>query len=222
MTTLRCAGGAISLIESPRIRISNSLFVSNHAVVPSTTPVSLPTQSAYICGDGHGGAVCLVGSPGSIVMVQNATFLDNSASFGGAVSLHTDSSCTLKQLSAGCFSTHIESSCKFWNNTATDGAGGALFWTHSGNLNVTCSSLQNTDVLVGAGSGETTELLVSAPCSDWLGNTVTGSGYGPTIASTPFSLRPLTSDLSYYTSNQILPLTVYAQVRPKCSLPPDL
>lgn len=206
------------MMESPRIRISNSLFVSNGAAAASTTLGSSIPLSAYMCGDGCGGAVCLVGSPGSVIMVQNATFLNNSASFGGAVSLHSDSSCTLQQLSTGCFSAHIESTCNFTNNTAIDGAGGAVFWTHSGNLNVTCSSLQDTDVLDGAGSSKTADLFLATACSDWLGNQVTGTGYGPIIASTPFSLIPLTRVFPYYTSNELLPLTLYAQVRPAISL----
>lgn len=208
----RLAGGAISAVDSPLTLISNAIFFGNHAHSSNTSTGFKTSTSAYACGNGHGGAACLVGSPGSNITVHNTLFLYNTASFGGGMSLHADSSCTLQQLSRGCFSASIDASC-FTNNTAYDGGGGAVFWTHSGNLNISCGSQQDTLVVVQSGSAVTAAPVSSSPCSDWLGNEVTGVGYGPTIASTAFQLTPVTSQVPYYTSNTLLPLSVTVQVR---------
>lgn len=195
------------MVESPFTFISNAVFYGNHASMGFTS-----STSAYACGDGHGGAVCLIGAPGSNVSIHNALFISNTASFGGGISLHADSSCTLQQLVNGCFSANIDDSCMFSNNTAVDGAGGALFWTHPKNLNITCSSWQIPSSFMVSDSSEPANLLSAAPCSDWLGNQVTGAGYGPIIASTSMRLTPMTHEVPYYTSNQLLPLSVFTQV----------
>lgn len=157
--------------------------------------------------------MCIFGTSRSSVTLQSAQFINNSATFGGGVSLHADPSCTLSQLSTGCFSATFDSMCNFSGNTASGGAGGAMFWTDPGNLNITCNS---TRVVPQPMDGLATLVAevphVELPCSNWLGNQITGTGYGPVIASSSFYLQPELSDLSYYTSNQPLPLTVLIQV----------
>lgn len=188
--------------------MTHSLFVNNQAQAGGSG-----ADVSYACGSGHGGAVCLVGAPGSNITVQTTLFLNNTASFGGGVSLHADTSCTLHQLSTGCFSSTFDATCQFSNNTAVDGAGGALFWTTPGNLNILCSSGQSAPSATSSIDAQAMAVLGTTPCDDWLGNQVTGAGYGSAAASTSFFLRPHTLELPYYTSNELLPLQVSAQVR---------
>lgn len=49
-------------------------------------------------------------------------------------------------------------------------------------------------------------------CGSWVGNHVSGDGYGPVIATTAFYIQPTTSQLPYYTSNDPLLLNVTLQV----------
>lgn len=180
--------------------------MSNQAVLDSGV------ELAYGCSAGYGGALCLLGTPGSSVTLQQSIFLNNSASYGGGASVHTDSSCSSLQLSEGCFSAYFNASCKFYNNTAAEGAGGALFWTRPGNLNISCSDGHSL-LLSHIPEADHGGLLDAFPCSDWTGNQATGAGYGGVAASTSFYLQPSTPYLPYYTSNALLPLKVFAQVR---------
>lgn len=214
LSSLSPSGGAISLVESPSVVINHALFINNQAQTGSSG-----ADVAYACGKGHGGALCFVGIPGSNMTVQTTLFLNNTAVFGGGVSLHADTSCTLQQLSEGCFLATFGDSCKFSNNTAADGAGGAVFWTRPGNLNISCGSGQSGPAAIGDAYSEFAGSRRVTPCDDWAGNRATGYGYGPAAASTSFYLRPTTLELPYYTSNEILPLQVSAQVRVQGMVP---
>lgn len=198
-------GGAISLVGSQQAVISHALFIGNEAISDSGLEV------AYACGGGHGGALCLVGSPGSNILVSNSVFLNNTASYGGGMSIHADLTCTTHQLSEGCFNATVGSSCKFLNNSAFEGAGGALFWTHPGNLNISCSARHSLAVNADT-TAEAAVLLSALPCDDWSGNHVTGAGYGPVAASTSLYLQPTYPELPYYTSNAVLPLQAFTKV----------
>lgn len=193
---------------SPTALIKYTLFINNQATVASSSD-----DMAYACGGGYGGAMCIVGIPGSTYTVQETVFLNNSALFGGGLSVHADASCTTRQLSHGCFVANLDASCKFLNNTAMEGAGGALFWTRQGNLNISCISGRVSSISNGLTTAEAAAQLVVTPCREWSGNQVTGFGYGPVAASTSFYLKPMTLELPYYTSNELLPLQVIAQVR---------
>lgn len=155
----------------------------------------------------------MVGFPRSNISVSNSVFLANSASYGGGMSMHADLTCTTQQLSQGCYNATVDSSCQFLNNSALEGAGGALFWTHPGNLNISCSvqhSLaSNATTTMEA---EAAVLLSAIPCDSWSGNHVTGAGYGPVAASTSLYLQPTYLELPYYTSNAVLPLQAFAKV----------
>lgn len=202
------AGGAISLVASPGAYLSQVLFLDNTAQV-----TDLAAEVAYACSGGYGGAMCIFGTSRSSIVIQAGLFINNSATFGGGVSLSADPSCTTRQLSTGCFFATFDDTCNFTSNTALGGAGGAIFWTHPGNLNMSCKSSR----LVPQPSYSLATSFPSAPdvelpCSSWLGNQISGAGYGPVIASSSFFIQPQTSDLTYYTSNQPLPLTVVIQV----------
>ncbi|MEW5313066.1 MAG: hypothetical protein WDW38_004660 [Sanguina aurantia] len=213
-------GGAISLSECPTATLSQVLFLENQALAQPAA-----TASAYACGSGHGGALCIDGTSRSSVSAHSALFLNNLATFGGGADIHANPSCTPQELAAGCFAATFDAHSGFTGNTAAGGAGGAVFWSHPGNLGISCggnASGAGGNATAGANStmGAVTNSNVTA-CDGWVGNRVTGDGYGPVMATTAFFIKPTTSELPYYTSNQPLLLNVTMQasvtVRP-CQL----
>lgn len=202
----------MSLVQSPGASISQCLFMDNTAKVVDSAAVV-----AYACGGGNGGAMCIFGTSRSSIIIQASVFFNNTANFGGGVSLHADPTCTQQELSTGCFSATFDARCNFTANTADAGAGGAVFWTQNGNLNISCSGTRALPVATGKPTTVLASLpYVELPCSDWNGNQVTGAGYGPVIASSSFYLQPQASDLTYYSSNQPLPLSVMMLVGGLC------
>lgn len=203
------AGGAISLSECPAANLSQVVFLDNQAQgIP-------PAQaSPYACGNGHGGALCIDGISRSTISLQSAVFTNNSASFGGAVDVHSNPSCTPQQLMEGCFTAKFDSACNFTGNVAAGGAGGAIFWSHPCNLNISCSDSDSAKSDTAGGDVAVAVDMQSnaTACSSWMGNTVTGDGYGPVIATTAFYIQPTISTLPYYTSNEPLLLNVTMQV----------
>ncbi|MEW5301128.1 MAG: hypothetical protein WDW36_004007 [Sanguina aurantia] len=202
------AGGAVSMVESPGALISNALFLENQAVFADTPP-----DVAYACAGGHGGALCIFGTTRSAISVRQTVFLSNRGTFGGGVSLQADPSCTSQQLVDGCFSATFDSGCSFGGNEAADGAGGALFWTHPGNLNISCSGEKTWLGGLASSYALPAELLLVLPCSEWMGNQATGMAYGNTTASSSFFINPITGNIVYYSSNQPLALNVSMQLQ---------
>lgn len=197
----------MSMVESPGALISHVLFLDNQAVEGSTPP-----EVTYACSSGSGGAACIFGTTRSTISVQQSMFVNNTGTFGGGVSLQADPSCTSQQLVDGCFSASFDSACNFTGNVASEGAGGAVFWTHPGNLNISCSAGKTWLGSAADAHALPVELLMVLPCSDWVGNRATGMGYGNDTASTSFFIRPVTGNLPYYSSNQPLALNVSMQV----------
>lgn len=196
------------MVQSPGASFQQCLFVNNTAqVIDSAAVVD------YACGGGHGGALCIFGTSRSVVDVQASLFINNTATYGGGLSLHADSTCTQQQLSTGCFTASFDARCNFTGNSAHGGAGGAMYWTQAGNLNMSCNVSRLVPLPVAGFRAAIMGVAdVELPCSNWGSNQVTGTGYGPVIASSSFFLQPEAVDLSYYTSNQPLPLTVVMQV----------
>ncbi|MEW5316540.1 MAG: hypothetical protein WDW38_007908 [Sanguina aurantia] len=177
---------------------------------------------------GRGGALCaalpfdnsyiqVLSQPGqrtgseAIPGVLDNVFLHNSAQVsGGAIAL--------RRYPLYISSAPADTSPGFRGIPPRLGPGGAVFWSHAGNLNITCNiqgRVQRAGVFTAAGLVD-----VNLPCADWDGNSVT-AGYGPVIASTPFFLEPVEREVPFYTSNQPLLLNVTVQstitVRP-CQL----
>lgn len=201
-------GGAISVFQSSVVQVNNAWFVNNRAT-QATSHQSVTDEG----GVGHGGAVCIVGGTASYINITSAFVSNNSASFGGGLAIHASPSCTSKQQSTGCFRVDIDGASQFVSNSAVEGAGGAVFWSHLGDLNMSCSSQGR--LLPAAMSATSRASGINMPCASWDGNTVTAAGYGPVIASTPFYLDPVERKVPYYTSNQPLLLNVTVQVRAK-------
>lgn len=202
-------GGALSLITTPS-DLSHVLFLNNTATLPTTPRSGL---EAHGCGLGQGGAICIVGDNQTVFSGQSLKFFNNTAAFGGGISLHASPTCTPEQAQLGCFTVTLDANTTFHGNSAVDGAGGAIFWANPGNLFVDCGG--STAVVQGmsdaAGSLNPVSVDVQ-PCSSWELNSVTAAGYGPVIASTPFYLEPGTQAVPYYSSNQPLLLNVTMQV----------
>lgn len=198
------------MVASPGAVLSQCLFLNNTAQVIDSAAVV-----AYACGGGHGGAMCIFGTSRSTINVQASLFINNTATFGGGLSLHADTTCTQQELATGCFTASFDASCTFTGNDAEGGAGGAVYWTQAGNLNMSCNGSRLVPTPVSGTAAFAGQPKNELPCSDWLGNQVTGTGYGPVIASSSFYLQPQAVDLSYYSSNQPLPLSVTMQVRGK-------
>lgn len=156
--------------------------------------------------------MCIFGTSRSQISVESSLFINNTATFGGGVSMSADPTCTQQELATGCFSATFDSSCNFTGNRAQGGGGGAMYWTSAGNLNVSCNATRLIPLPARVAANFTSVPDTELPCSNWMDNTVTGSGYGPVVASSAFYLQPQITDLSYYSSNQPLPLTVFMQV----------
>lgn len=198
-------GGGISIFQSSSVVLSRLLMVSNHASAQEPSSQFVLDEG----GLGHGGALSVVGGRRDTVTILATTFMQNSAAFGGGISLSSSPTCSASQRTIGCFDVTIDRSSRFQGNSAQAGAGGAVFWSHAGNLNITCNiqgRVQRAGVFTAAGLVD-----VNLPCADWDGNSVT-AGYGPVIASTPFFLEPVEREVPFYTSNQPLLLNVTVQV----------
>ncbi|MEW5320179.1 MAG: hypothetical protein WDW38_011273 [Sanguina aurantia] len=199
--------GAILLIDVSA-ELSMALFINNSATLSS---VATSGGSSYACGLGQGGAVCIVGDSLTNVSASSLLFYNNTAAFGGAMSLHASPSCTPQQTQTGCFTASLDASSDFQGNSAVDGAGGAIFWSHPGNLHLSCNGSEYVPPRT-SGAAEFPDVPVDVqPCSSWGNNTVSSLGYGPVIASTPFYLRPGIKSLPFYSSNQPLLLNVTMQ-----------
>lgn len=203
-------GGAMSLVNTPS-NLTQVLFLGNSATPPGTHS---GVSSAYGCGQGHGGAVCLVGnSPSSSFGGKSLIFINNTATFGGALSLHASPSCSADQLRDGCFTATLDSYSNFTGNAAVGGgAGGAIFWAQPGNLVVTCNSslvlphqLNAPQVFLNITEGV-------QPCTTWGINSVDSEGYGPVVASTPYFLTPGVNIIPFYRSNLQISMNVSTQV----------
>lgn len=198
-------GGAISVFQTPVITMLQTLFYANHVVRASVDQTVVDEG-----GTGNGGAMCIVGSARDTTTLSGALLMNNSASFGGGLHVRASPTCTPQQQVDGCFSVNIDAASSFVGNSAEDGAGGGIFWSHPGNLHMACDS-QGRMLLTGsvAAAGIADRTL---PCASWDGNTATGTGYGSVIASTPFYLDPVERVVPFYTSNQPLLLNVTVQV----------
>lgn len=206
-------GGALSLITTPAT-ISQALFINNSATLPSTVGGQKSGLKAPGCGFGQGGAVCVVGDNQTLFYGQSLIFAGNQATFGGGMSVHASPSCTPLQTRNGCFTTSLDSESSFLGNSAVDGAGGAIFWAHQGNLQLSCNGSSVLPQRACSVLGTVSAVSESVqPCSYWGQNTVSAAGYGPVIASTPYYLQPGTQGVPFYSSNQPLLLNVTMQVR---------
>ncbi|MEW5320181.1 MAG: hypothetical protein WDW38_011274 [Sanguina aurantia] len=195
-------GGAVSVFQAPEVSLSHILFHTNIAVESSTE--QRVTDEG---GAGHGGAVSIVGSSGDVINITSSSLYNNVARFGGGLAVHASpSECTTAQQLDGCFGVSLDATTGFFGNRALDGAGGAIFWSHPGNINISCGSLGRVqfDILAATASLPSSNL----PCTSWENNSVTAAGYGPVVASTPFYLDPLETQMPFYTSNQPLLLNV--------------
>lgn len=203
-------GGAISLVNTPS-NITHALFIRNSAVLPGTHGGG---AGSYGCGWGQGGAICLVGDNlTSSFTGQSLLFVDNTATFGGALSVHASPSCSPDQIRQGCFTATLDADCNFTGNAAAGGgAGGAIFWAHPGNLVVSCNSSQ---ALSQQPYGSAVLANISEevqPCSSWGLNSVDSEGYGPVVASSPYYLTPSANSIPFYRSNLPISMNVSMQV----------
>ncbi|KXZ54763.1 hypothetical protein GPECTOR_4g833 [Gonium pectorale] len=227
------SGGALLLDEESDLFLSNSRFTANTAI-PSSEQLSTAAGAAEgdadsrapsgSCGDGGGGALCVVGSSGAKVQLRNVSLSANSALLGGGLyaanGLHCDAP-------GGCYRIHIDPDVTFTDNVASL-AGGAVYWLYEGILNISCTqaapalAAQAWPGLLGAlrnqsytsrsldaslvasstaspSSAAASQLLDSldrlVPCASWAGNAVGPGGYGPTIASSVFYHQPALVDL---------------------------
>ncbi|MEW5320161.1 MAG: hypothetical protein WDW38_011256 [Sanguina aurantia] len=195
-------GGAVSAFQVSNAAFSRILLLDNAA-----TPAAVGQVTTDEGGAGHGGAMCIVGGPGNSISMQAVTFSDNTAAFGGGVSLHASPSCSAALQVSGCFNVTVDADSSFSGNSVQGGAGGAIFWAHPGNLNIACGRQGRMQMAADSASGAVSG--ASIPCASWGGNTA--AGYGPVIASTPFYLDPVQRTVLYYTSNQQLQLNVSVQ-----------
>lgn len=194
-------GGAISMRQSPEVLLFQVLFYGNIATLSSTIH-----DASIGGGETRGGAMSIVGGGGHNVRLRAAMMYSNTAVYGGGLSVSASTYCTDQQQVTGCFNVSIDASCDFRGNTAIEGAGGAIFWSHMGNLNITCDS--DGGVMSNMSLVETSAI----PCSSWSNNSVTGAGYGSIIASTAFYVAPVNRHVPYYTSNEPVQMDVIVQV----------
>lgn len=205
-------GGALSLVNT-NSDLSAALFINNTA----TSPTLAKSQGEpYACGAGQGGGICIVGDNQTTFNGESLIFVENLAVYGGGVSVHASPSCTPLQTQYGCFTVALDEGSQFVGNAAIDGAGGAIFWAHTGNLVVSCNGSKATPQRMSSAVDYPAVTDDVQPCSSWSGNTVSLAGYGPVIASTPFYLEPGTKSVSYYSSNAPLLLNVTMQVGSVC------
>lgn len=206
-------GGAISLVTTPS-NLTQALFINNSAFQSSTADSGV---GSYGCGLGQGGAVCLVGdNQTSTFLAESLIFYNNTAVFGGGMSVHASPSCSADQIRDGCFTATLGSKCNFsGNSAAAGGAGGAIFWAHQGNLVISCEgSHVAPQLMYGASSAHNVSLDVQ-PCDSWGKHALGAAGYGMVVASTPFFLTPGTSSVPFYRSNHQISMNVTLQVSQK-------
>lgn len=117
---------------------------------------------------------------------------------GGGIFMSVGDSCVTA--SASCYDLSIHST-SIRRNSAARGAGGGVYWTHSGVLRIQ-SCAAGYDAAYRTARLGPTELAAPRapvedrylPCADWLpaaggaggGNGSTSTSFGPVIASTPF------------------------------------
>ena len=143
----------------------------------------------------------------------NAAFEDNRATSGGAI------------FNAGLGYCHPGDDCfrlivfnaTLSDNSARGGGGGGLFWLHQNTTAILCSSvatqtewvsLMQVGQFARLGMAKRYPRPLQACSSDWEGNTAKDGGYGPDVASSPFTLDPTTRVVPYYASNSPLALDV--------------
>lgn len=198
-------GGAISIFRSSLVLLSRLIMINNQATAQGSNGQSVLDEG----GLGHGGAVSVVGGRRDNLTISATYFKNNVAAFGGGLSLRASPTCSAAQRAIGCFNVTIDESSYFQGNFARNGAGGAIYWSHAGNLNITCNSQGKMPLDVSSSALGVSDDNV--PCANWDGNNIT-DGYGPIIASTPFFLEPVEQHVPFYTSNQPLLLDVSVQV----------
>lgn len=206
-------GGAIFLVSTPS-NLTQAVFIYNSA---SKSSIGDSGVGSYGCGLGQGGAICLVGdSPASTFLAESLIFYNNTALFGGGMSVHSSPSCSAEQIRDGCFAATLGPMCNFSGNTAVaGGAGGAIFWAHQGNLVISCAGSHVSPQSWFRTSFAHNVSLDVQPCDSWGEHALGEADYGAVVASTSFYLTPGTSSVPFYRSNQQISMNVTLQVSHK-------
>ncbi|KXZ48273.1 hypothetical protein GPECTOR_29g50 [Gonium pectorale] len=213
------SGGAIMLADEGGLSVTDSGFLNNTAVafgepLTSAAGEADPRAPSDGCGDGGGGALCILGSTGAQVALANTSLSANSAALGGALYAANGQQCAT--LPGGCQRISLGANVTFTENYATL-AGGALYWLYEGAVDIRCdreapelappawpgllTQLRNQSYIsrtlgtsgssAGAASAAAT---VPLPCASWTGNAVALGGYGPSVASSVFYHMPVLVD----------------------------
>ncbi|MEW5307022.1 MAG: hypothetical protein WDW36_009443 [Sanguina aurantia] len=204
-------GGALAVISMHPAQGQNSnIFSTNFRdnvasdALPCPSRICNVYQSPSASGSGDGGAIYMEGftvQVGYAGFGTSTSFLANqrlgprrgdfrAAPLRHRQPHHPGDRRRRDQTQTGCFTASLDASSDFQGNSAVDGAGGAIFWSHPGNLHLSCNG---SEYVPPRTSGAAEFPGVSAdvqPCSSWGNNTVSSLGYGPVIASTPFYLQP--------------------------------
>ncbi|KAG2438727.1 hypothetical protein HXX76_005272 [Chlamydomonas incerta] len=183
------SAGALSLLQVEQGgEVKDCDFISN-----TGRPANAATLSEAGCSrdtQGGGGAVCVtLRRP---VKITGGSMNNNSAVSGGA--LYVQQRCILGEDEAGC-GPLLMTATSFRDNTALGGGGGVVFRSWHNLTNVTCA-------------GATAPLppqQLSVGCSEWVNNT---ARYGPNAATNAYYIKPGTTSVRQYRSNDRLNMTV--------------
>eukprot|EP00798_Chlamydomonas_sp_ICE-L_P028188 gene28186-31284_t len=231
------SGGAILILRPLFVHIVYCQFERNYAFISDAAVAGgLATVG---CGLGNGGALCwaITGlSRGTTHAIAASSFINNRAVYGGAMYITADEvTCTRPETCNLMFITGLQacnpqfltvyqpnmgnvmlptSKVNITNNTAQGGAGGALYFEHTGLTHIQCGDNNGIWDLDAVGlRSKCTENSAIYPrleaCFDWSGNKAIAGGFGDILAGTPLTFQAEVvhpSQLSSYKSGEPLPI----------------